>query len=36
MKDKKVSLDYTKEVKERVTDLGADLVGIADVEPLKR
>ena len=35
MKDKKVSLEYTKEVKKRIMDLGADLVGIADVEPLK-
>jgi epoxyqueuosine reductase QueG len=35
MKDKKASLEYTKEVKERITDLGADLVGVADVEPLK-
>jgi len=36
MKNKKTSLDYTKEVKKKIFDLGADLVGIADVEPLKR
>jgi len=35
MNEKKVPLDYTEKVKERIIDLGADLVGIADVEPLK-
>jgi len=35
MKDKNVSLEYTKKFKEKIMGLGADLVGIADVEPLK-
>ena len=34
-KEKKAALDHTQEFKERIIDLGADLVGIADVEPLK-
>ncbi|MBW1704475.1 MAG: epoxyqueuosine reductase [Deltaproteobacteria bacterium] len=35
MKDKSVALDYTEKIKDRIIGLGADLVGIADVEPLK-
>ncbi|MBW2265890.1 MAG: epoxyqueuosine reductase [Deltaproteobacteria bacterium] len=35
MKEKNVSSDYTKKIKDRIIDMGADLVGIADVEPLK-
>jgi len=35
MKDKEVAPDYTQEFKKRIIDLGADLVGIADVAPLK-
>jgi epoxyqueuosine reductase len=36
MKEKKVPLEYTEKVKDRIIGLGADLAGIADVEPLKR
>jgi epoxyqueuosine reductase len=36
MKEKKVPLEYTEKVKDRIIGLGADLVGIADVEPLNR
>ena len=36
MKAKRVPLDYTQKFKERILDLGADLVGIADVEPLRK
>ena len=35
MKEKFEPFDYTKKIKERITDLGADLVGVVDVEPLK-
>lgn len=35
MKEKKARLESTEKVKDRIIDLGADLVGIADVEPLK-
>ena len=35
MKEKKAHLEYTEKVKDRIIDLGVDLVGIADVEPLK-
>lgn len=35
MKEDKVPLDDTQKFKKRIIDLGADLVGIADVEPLK-
>ncbi len=35
MKEKNVAFDYTEKVKDRIISLGADLVGIADVEPLK-
>ena len=35
MKQKNVHSNYTKEFKDRIIGFGADLVGIADVEPLK-
>ncbi|MBT8374237.1 MAG: epoxyqueuosine reductase, partial [Deltaproteobacteria bacterium] len=35
MELKKVHAKYTEEFKARIRDFGADLVGIADVEPLK-
>ncbi len=35
MKDKNFAFDYTKKIKDRIIGLGADLVGIADVKPLK-
>jgi len=35
MKEKNVAFDYTKKIKDRIIGLGADLVGIADVKPLK-
>jgi epoxyqueuosine reductase QueG len=35
MKEKSVAFDYTKNIRDRIIGLGADLVGIADVEPLK-
>jgi len=35
MKEKNVSYNYTEMVKDRIIGLGADLVGIADIEPLK-
>jgi len=35
-KDKKMSLEYTKEFKDRIIGIGADIVDIADVEPLKK
>jgi len=35
MKEKNVAFGYTKKIKDRILSLGADLVGIADVEPLK-
>ena len=35
MKEEPVNPDYTREVKERIRGLGADLVGVAHTEPLK-
>jgi epoxyqueuosine reductase len=35
MNEKQVPLEYTEKIKERIIGLGADLVGVADVEPLK-
>ena len=35
MKEKKARLESTEKVKDRIIDLGANLVGIADIEPLK-
>jgi len=35
MKEKNVHSNYTEEFKDRIIGFGADLVGIADVEPLK-
>jgi len=35
MKEKNVASDYTEMIKGRIVGLGADLVGIADVEPVK-
>ena len=35
MKESKIRDNYTKEIKKKVTALGADLVGVADVEPLR-
>ena len=35
MKENEVPLEYTEKIKDRIMDLGADLVGVADVEPLK-
>jgi len=35
MKEKNVHSNYTKEFKDRIIGFGADLVGIADVKPLK-
>jgi len=35
MKEKKVHSNYTEEFKNRIIGFGADLVGVADVEPLK-
>jgi epoxyqueuosine reductase len=34
-REERLNLDYTQKIKEKITDWGADLVGIADVEPLK-
>jgi len=36
VKEKNVHSNYTEEFKDRVVGFGADLVGIADVEPLKK
>ena len=35
METKKVHLNYTEEFKDRIIGFGADLVGVADVDPLK-
>ena len=35
MKGKSVHLDYTENIKDRIIGLGANIVGIADIEPLK-
>jgi epoxyqueuosine reductase len=35
MKEKTVAFDYTKKIKDGIISLGVDLVGIADVKPLK-
>ena len=35
MEIKKVHAKYTEEFKARIMDFGADLVGIANVDPLK-
>ncbi len=35
MKEKSVPFDYTERIKEKIAGLGAAIVGIADVEPLK-
>lgn len=35
MQKKTVALNYTEMIKDKITGLGADLVGIADIEPLK-
>jgi epoxyqueuosine reductase QueG len=36
MKTDSINDDYTKEIKGKIAELGADLVGVADVEPLKQ
>ncbi len=36
MKKKNIPADYTEKIKEKITKWGADKVGIADVEPLKK
>jgi len=35
MREKTATLNYTEEFKDRIIGFGADLVGIADIEPLK-
>ena len=36
MKKNNINYDYTEKIKHKILKLGADLVGIADVEPLKQ
>ena len=35
MREKAATFNYTEMIKDKITGLGADLVGIADIEPLK-
>ena len=35
MKEKSIPFNYTEKTKDRIIGLGANLVGIADIEPLK-
>jgi epoxyqueuosine reductase QueG len=36
MKNDNISFGYTQKTKDRITGLGADLVGVADIEPLRK
>jgi len=36
MEDNRVNDDYTEKIKSKIVELGGDLVGVADVEPLKQ